>query len=1654
MTNKDPHINDYKDGLNKDFNTESFPKTAYEDAHNLRIFTDGDGASLGAIQNVTGNKEIANLATILPELPADIEIIGICQLRDSLIVFLTENSTTEGGHGYIVELDFNFQTTIAIQTNATLIYDDEDLKFSKLHPIEAIGMYENGNYERVYFTDYENPTKSLNVRDSLVNTYDPSSLNFFPNPGVSRPIIETISYGGNLTPGIYSYAYYFTSAGGNNTVISPMSTQIHIVDDADNSAPTTNSYKGIPEAADEDANSSKKVSIKIPLNDLNAGTYETLNLIALYVSSFGEVPIVTNVTSISVVDNIDEVTVFHSGNETGAQILVFEEFVTDNVPFKTNKTFGIKDNVLFCSNIKGYDVTIPDNVKEGVKAYRYLQDSSNTHLDNDGLPDVYNNPFNDESGSKFGLNAADYTIWQNQYQFKYQENSSILGGNGDFISYKFTLERMEGDSSANTSSVGSVYNQNQPFETIDLGDGSTYINRSFRNLASPYKRFLRGYKRGETYRFAVVFFNQAGAVSTAQYIGDIKFPEISDRCSSVVGTTYGGESLYHFPVSLSRGYDGTTGDADNPRYSDLFSLGIEFTLTLPEDFILNNNISHYQIVRCKRTETDKTRLAQGVISKWYVPANDEKINDDIVDDRKLFYPVAELQDIPGHLNRYYVNTFEDESPEIGSPLFLSLHGGERFVMFEYGQDNANTGGVIGTTEAIAPSNASTGYGFTINTGTDPRTGIGYAESDTERRNLVETSVTYQSAASSPNIVSFFCPEMTYNHFVPEFLDEVDFLRTVGYLTYTTKFNRQSRHVPFGTSVEALTYNIMSSSMGVFTQWGHTFYSIEDGPRGTMENATGLTAAGEFLQDNRKAFRPQLGSGNDSLFDNSHANYPKYDNVFESDRQMMTKASQTSPLNCLTEYLPSHDDIHLSEFNFEKILDMKAVAPGTYANEAYTNVGSYKCRNLAYEVGNVHIEGAERTRMARHGTHLLCALGTPSQSEAWGTSNGSGQFIANDPRWGTMAGDYSKNFAGSAFLVDYTRRITSQYGGNGENAVAANTFFSTSGAVRTIDINATTGEITALPTINCKVFEGDIFVTHYKFFKNFWNWQFDNEGTDNDQDAAFNNALSSTHERVSIPVETTINTELNAGGDGWEGGTFHPDNDDPTSFGIQEHKDVNGTTNTLNNGTTKAFDYNPVFSEDQITKLFFADPPGFKPVNTFDVRTFASNTKILGEAEDAFTKFGLLNYKDIDPSYGPINRVLNLKDELVTIQDDAIGVFLINTREMTASESGALITLGTGEGVQDFNYITTQNGGIHQYAAVVSGGIGYILDAKRKSLIIIKGTNPEDLSKALGLNDYLNDNIGGIMLLTKEQGGDNPLIGIGATMGYDQLNKEVLLSLFDNKVGYNLNNNYGVNAFTNITPDGPQLITFSSGIETFFFNGDRYTPVTALQSFPTPPYLIGPGFDFTVLEDLNIEALNELPNDWDALVKIATSEDYSSSSSLAGDGGSTLVFSETMGKFTSFYSFLPQLYSNHNRNLFSSPLEGSDSRLFIHNEGDYGNWYEQVSDTSISFIVNSGPLLNKILRFIEYNCTVKDESGNVVQSAGLNRIRIENDYQDSQELDIDEVHRFRKFRVKLPRDAEGGRFRGTFFKISLFFDNSVNLSLTLQRIMSFFDIQIY
>ena len=84
MSNQKPHISGYEKGMNKDINVESLPENAYVDAMNFRLFTTGDGASIGGIQNIKGTKLVHTFSDVggLTE-----RVIGSTQLRDANCIY-------------------------------------------------------------------------------------------------------------------------------------------------------------------------------------------------------------------------------------------------------------------------------------------------------------------------------------------------------------------------------------------------------------------------------------------------------------------------------------------------------------------------------------------------------------------------------------------------------------------------------------------------------------------------------------------------------------------------------------------------------------------------------------------------------------------------------------------------------------------------------------------------------------------------------------------------------------------------------------------------------------------------------------------------------------------------------------------------------------------------------------------------------------------------------------------------------------------------------------------------------------------------------------------------------------------------------------------------------------------------------------------------------------------------------------------------------------------------------------------------------------------------------------------------------------------------------------------------------------------------------
>lgn len=572
--NEQQHVTQYK-GINNDLNLDVLPPEFYIDANDIRV-TSTEGESGYAITNLMGNK----LSFTLPNINE--RIIGCCNVRDSLVIATLD---TTNGHGRFYEITYDFESK---STTLNFIYGNPDFDFSVDAPIKMIGRHETNNIRRIYWTDYTKQVKTLKLNEDYSAISDPNYFNIFNTPELFRNLIVTniSTTGGSLEVGMYQYAYKLITKDGRETLISPETRYIPI--SADNhKTGTSNNYGGSP----VDTISTKSVTVE--LSNIDTNKYEQIELYSVYRKNINDIPVVSFVerqilTGTSVI-------ITHTGQEEGSFEIELDEYTLTSFPFYTSKELAVKDDILSAHNIKQKTFEVTDE-EFGAKCFRYRNDGVNITPNSD----PYVNPYNNLTSSEDDYDPVN--------QYKYQADGNTLGGqsvddpiSGDpYVKYRFVTKELQGIDYFSTNYTGQV-----PDSQENLGQGYLHPNSSFGNHASPYLAELyRGYKRGEVYRFGIVFYDKENNPSFVKYIGDIKFPEIYDIDSS---TNESGE-LY-FPVAKAKAAASSTTSAY------VYALGIQFEINIPQ--ALSDKISGWKIVRVKRENKDKTRLSQGVINKYF-----------------------------------------------------------------------------------------------------------------------------------------------------------------------------------------------------------------------------------------------------------------------------------------------------------------------------------------------------------------------------------------------------------------------------------------------------------------------------------------------------------------------------------------------------------------------------------------------------------------------------------------------------------------------------------------------------------------------------------------------------------------------------------------------------------------------------------------------------------------------------------------------------------------------------------------------------------------------------------------------------------------------------------------------------------------------------
>lgn len=230
-------------GLFKDTSHIDQPMGTYRFARNA-ILND----TSGAVSNEPGTIDVATL-------PAGSVVVGTIPITDNRIVLCIKRGTQSeiGIYGFGV-----YETVMALPPSTTT---DTDLNFDPKYPISGTFKEQGDGDLIVYFTDFYNPPRAVNITRQLqgsptqlygknVNSSSDTKLvnllNLFPHAGpVPHVELDGVFSGGGCRTGVYFLALAYADADLTETNYVTVANPVPIVDDAENIAPIE-SYDGAP----------------------------------------------------------------------------------------------------------------------------------------------------------------------------------------------------------------------------------------------------------------------------------------------------------------------------------------------------------------------------------------------------------------------------------------------------------------------------------------------------------------------------------------------------------------------------------------------------------------------------------------------------------------------------------------------------------------------------------------------------------------------------------------------------------------------------------------------------------------------------------------------------------------------------------------------------------------------------------------------------------------------------------------------------------------------------------------------------------------------------------------------------------------------------------------------------------------------------------------------------------------------------------------------------------------------------------------------------------------------------------------------------------------------------------------------------------------
>jgi hypothetical protein len=317
-----------------------------------------------------------------------------------------------------------------------------------------------------------------------------------------------------------------------------------------------------------------------------------------------------------------------------------------------------------------------------------------------------------------------------------------------------------------------------------------------------------------------------------------------------------------------------------------------------------------------------------------------------------------------------------------------------------------------------------------------------------------------------------------------------------------------------------------------------------------------------------------------------------------------------------------------------------------------------------------------------------------------------------------------------------------------------------------DLPATGGNFDPMLT----VFGGDTFIHMFEYMMVPLDAE-DYDGDDNPDIDEYNRVSC----WIRFPVETSINLPLTHG-QTWARDTHISEKSAAREkAGEYLWEDVAGF-NTFYQ-LEDMYLYNSVYSQQNTSKTFYPEPADWAAIKDYDTLVYNSDTKMKGSDIDAWLTFRVNNEIDLDSSYGPLQKLLLFKQNMIFFQDDAFGTLSIRQRQLLQTEGGGSLELGSGGILDRFDLLSTETGCIHPTSIVATDNAFYWYDAKKKRFNSYAG-KLEDLSVTKSMYSFFKD------INYRYINYTNIIDGHGIIATYNERFHEILLSFKDSTYAWN------------------------------------------------------------------------------------------------------------------------------------------------------------------------------------------------------------------------------------------------------------------------------